>query len=45
LGTYSREVDSQGQATEKIKDKETFHRMDALRYCVQLFVSNSWWMS
>lgn len=32
LGTYSREVDEQGQATEKIKSKETFHRLDALRY-------------
>jgi hypothetical protein len=32
LGTYSREVDDLGQPTEKIKDKETFHRIDALRY-------------
>ncbi len=35
LGTYSREVDEMGQATEKIKDKEKFHRLDALRYLVQ----------
>jgi hypothetical protein len=34
LGTYSREVDETGQMTEKIKDKETFHRLDALRYVV-----------
>jgi len=45
LGTYSREVDSMGQATEKIKDKEMFHRLDALRYCVQLFTDASWYMS
>ena len=35
IGTYSRELDDLGQPTEKIKDKETFHRLDALRYCVQ----------
>ena len=34
FGTYSRELDEYGQPTEKIKDKETFHRLDALRYCV-----------
>jgi hypothetical protein len=34
LGTYSREMDASGQATEKIKDKATFHRLDALRYVV-----------
>lgn len=32
LGTYSRELDANGQATEKIKDKATYHRLDALRY-------------
>jgi hypothetical protein len=35
IGTYSRELDDMGQPTEKIKDKETFHFLDALRYCVQ----------
>jgi hypothetical protein len=35
IGTYSRELDDFGQPTEKIKDKETFHFLDALRYCVQ----------
>ncbi len=35
LGTYSREVGEDGQPTEKIKDKEQFHRLDALRYVVQ----------
>ena len=34
LGMYARELDSLGQPTEKIKDKETFHRLDALRYVV-----------
>lgn len=32
LGTYSRELDPFGQPTDKIKDKDTFHRLDALRY-------------
>lgn len=37
LGTYSREIDEYGQPIEKIKDKEKFHRLDALRYiCQQL---------
>lgn len=34
FGTYARELGPDGQATEKIKDKETFHRLDALRYVV-----------
>ena len=34
MGTYSRVVDEGGQPTEKIKDKETFHRLDCLRYVV-----------
>jgi len=32
FGTYSRELDANGQPTEKIKDKETYHYLDALRY-------------
>lgn len=32
FGTYARELDADGQPTEKIKDKATFHRLDALRY-------------
>ena len=31
-GRYSRELDKSGQPTEKIKDKNTFHIMDAERY-------------
>jgi hypothetical protein len=34
LGTYSRETDEMGQPLEKIKSKQTFHRLDALRYVV-----------
>jgi hypothetical protein len=32
MGTYARELDVNGQPTEKIKDKDTYHRLDALRY-------------
>jgi hypothetical protein len=32
--TYSRELDANGECTEKIEDKETFHFMDAERYIV-----------
>jgi hypothetical protein len=35
MGTYSRVVDDMGDPTEKIKDKDTFHRLDALRYLAQ----------
>ncbi|HXG94130.1 MAG TPA: terminase [Blastocatellia bacterium] len=34
LGSYCREVDEQGNITEKIEDKERFHRLDALRYII-----------
>jgi len=34
MGTYARELDDNGQPTEKIKDKETYHRLDALRYAI-----------
>jgi hypothetical protein len=34
FGTYSRELNANGQSTEKIKDKATFHRLDAVRYVV-----------
>lgn len=32
FGTYSRELDANGQATDKIKDKNAYHHLDALRY-------------
>lgn len=35
IGTYARELDDLAQPTEKIKHKETFHRLDALRYVSQ----------
>lgn len=35
LGTYSRVMDGNGHATEAIKDKETFHGLDSLRYNIQ----------
>lgn len=34
LMTYSRVLDPMGHPTEQIKDKNTFHRLDALRYLV-----------
>lgn len=32
--TYSRELDEQGEATEKIEDKSRFHLLDAERYLI-----------
>lgn len=32
IASYSRELDSAGEPTEKIADKATFHRLDSLRY-------------
>lgn len=32
LKTYSRVLDANGEPTEEIEDKSTFHRLDALRY-------------
>lgn len=32
LGSYARELDDMGEPTEKIADKETYHKADALRY-------------
>ncbi len=32
LARYRRKVDAQGQTTDAIQDKETFHLLDALRY-------------
>jgi hypothetical protein len=34
MGIYGRVLDDYGQATDKIKDKENFHFLDALRYDV-----------
>jgi hypothetical protein len=34
LRSYSRKLDEAGEPTEAIEDKETYHRLDALRYIV-----------
>jgi hypothetical protein len=34
LTTYSREVDEDGEPTEKIEDKQTFHLLDSMRYII-----------
>lgn len=34
LGEYSRELDTYGQPMEKIRNKESYHLLDALRYAV-----------
>lgn len=39
--TYSRELDEQGEPTEKIADKSTFHFMDAERYIIGRLRANS----
>lgn len=38
LGSYSREVDDMGEPTEKIEDKSSYHRLDAVRYIVSSVV-------
>ena len=45
MNIYARELDDRGQPTEKIKDKETFHLIDALRYGVIGFTGGDWYMS
>ena len=40
LRAYSRELDSAGEPTEKIADKETYHHLDALRYIVGFLKSD-----
>jgi hypothetical protein len=36
--SYSRELNDQGEPTEKIEDKESFHLMDAERYIISSVV-------
>lgn len=45
MGSYSRELDADGQSTEKIRDKETYHYCDALRYVASGLVSSKWFIS
>lgn len=35
MGTYARVIDDSANVTEKIKDKETYHYLDALRYVAE----------
>jgi hypothetical protein len=37
LNSYRRELDDNGEPTEKIENKETWHRLDALRYAISHF--------
>jgi len=39
--TYARELDKNGEPTEKIEDKETFHFMDAERYIIGHLMKNA----
>lgn len=40
LKTYARELDGNDEITDKILNKNTFHRLDGLRYAVSEFYSN-----
>ena len=41
IGTYARVLDERGESTEKIRDKESYHRLDALRYVISHIVQKS----
>ena len=41
FGMYSRQLDEKGEPTEKIHDKEKYHRLDALRYIVTRIAKKS----
>ena len=41
LASYSRVVNEQGMATEKIKDKEAYHLLDSLRYICSSIVGGA----
>ena len=41
FGTYARKLDDSGQPTAEIKDKEKYHYLDAIRYCV-IGMQNNW---
>lgn len=45
IGRYARVLDSMGETTEKIKDKESFHLLDALRYDVIAAADTPAWES
>ncbi len=39
FGTYARKLDEMGEPTEEIKDKNTFHLLDSLRYVISGILS------
>ncbi|MBI1296675.1 terminase [bacterium] len=41
LARYKRKLDQDGNTTEKIEDKSSFHRLDCLRYACTKIVKNS----
>jgi hypothetical protein len=43
IGRYARELDASGQPTEKIADKASYHRIDALRYDI-ISITNQHWL-
>ena len=45
FGTYSRELDASGQPTEKIKNKNNYHHLDALRYVASGIENPTWLIS
>lgn len=45
FGTYARELDANGQPTEKIKNKNDYHHLDALRYAASGVGGGSWLIS
>jgi hypothetical protein len=45
MGIYARKLDINGQPTEEIADKNTFHMLDALRYDVIGAVGGGWFTS
>ena len=42
LGSYRRELDQNGQPTEKIANKSDYHLLDSLRYAVQCVTDRAW---
>lgn len=41
LGSYSRELDDEGQATEKIENKNSYHKLDSVRYIGSHFLEGA----
>lgn len=45
FGTYARELDDNGQPTEKIKNKSEYHHLDGLRYVASGLTADTWLIS